>query len=125
LALGCGGHLTALRRLSISQFELSNAYTLPQLEAINAVELDACLLPVDCMLQALPRITLDAVELHRMAQGQRLGKAWGVADGLVRLYSDEQFVGVGDVLGTRLAPSRLIARAAKSAANKAVSSNPA
>ncbi len=115
-ALGCGGHLTALRRTSISQFELSNASTLPQLEAMNEAELLACLLPLDCMLQAMPLILLDEVEVQRMAQGQRLGKDWGVPDGLVRLYEADKFVGVGDVLGTRLAPHRLIARVAKQAA---------
>jgi tRNA pseudouridine55 synthase len=115
-ALGCGGHLTALRRTAIAGFSLETAYSLLQLEAMDDPQRDACLLPLDCMLQDFPSIELDATELQRMAQGQRLGKNLGLPDGKVRLYSAGKFVGVGDLLGTRLAPGRLLASVAKSAA---------
>lgn len=115
-ALGCGGHLTALRRTAIAGFSLDTAYTLAQLETMDDQQRDACLLPLDCMLQDFPSIELDATELQRMAQGQRLGKSLGLPDGKVRLYSAGRFVGVGDLLGTRLAPGRLLASVAKSAA---------
>ncbi len=116
-ALGCGGHLIALRRTSIGNFNLGSAYTLPQLEAMDEQQLEACLLPLDCMLQDLPSLELDATELQRMAQGQRLGKNPGLPDGKLRLYSSGRFVGVGELLGTRLSPSRLLASVAKTAAN--------
>lgn len=115
-ALGCGGHLVALRRTAIAGFELNDAYTLPQLEAMTESQRDACVLPLDCMLQGFPSIELDATELQRMAQGQRLGKSLGLPDGKVRLYSAGRFVGVAELLGTRLAPSRLLASVAKNAA---------
>lgn len=115
-ALGCGGHLIALRRTAIAGFDLAAAYTLPQLEAMDDLQRDACLLPLDCMLQDFPSLELDARELQRMAQGQRLGKKLDVPDGKIRLYSAGQFVGVGELLGTRLAPSRLLSNVAKSAA---------
>lgn len=116
VALGCGGHLTALRRTSIGIFSLADACTLPQLEEMSDSQRDACLLPLDCMLQDLPSLELDTVELQRMAQGQRLGKRLGLPDGKIRLYSSGRFVGVGELLGTRLAPSRLLASVAKNAA---------
>lgn len=115
-ALGCGGHLVALRRTAIAHFNLESAYSLIQLEAMDDTQRLGCLLPLDCMLQNLPRIELDATELHRMAQGQRLGRDWGLPDGKVCLYSSGSFAGVGELLGTRLAPSRLLASVAKSAA---------
>lgn len=115
-ALGCGGHLIALRRTGIAGFDLAAAYTLAQLEALDDRARDALLLPLDCMLRDLPSLELDAVELQRMAQGQRLGKQVDIPDGKVRLYSAGRFVGVGELLGTRLAPSRLLASVAKSAA---------
>src|SRR3989339_1301079 len=58
LALGCGGHLTGLRRTTIARFSLDNAYSLPQLEAMTSAERDACMLPLDCMLLDLPRLDL-------------------------------------------------------------------
>ena len=73
-------------------------------------------MPLDCMLQDIPSLELDATELRRMAQGQRLGKQLGVPDGKIRLYSAGRFVGVGELQGTRLAPSRLVSDIAKSAA---------
>jgi tRNA pseudouridine55 synthase len=116
LALGCGGHLTALRRTAIAQFDLQAAYSLPQLQEMDEQQRDAAMLPLDCMLQEFPALELDAKELQRMAQGQRLGKNLGLPDGKIRLYSLGKFVGVGELLGTRLAPSRLLASVAKSAA---------
>jgi tRNA pseudouridine55 synthase len=115
-ALGCGGHLIALRRTAIAHFELQAAYTLPQLEDMDGTQRDAAILPLDCMLQALPELELDATELQRMAQGQRLGKNLGLSDGKIRLYSSGKFVGLGELLGTRLAPSRLVASVAQRAA---------
>jgi tRNA pseudouridine55 synthase len=115
-ALGCGGHLIALRRTAIASFELKDAFTLIQLEAMSEEQRSNCLLPLDCMLQELPSVELDEVEVHRMGQGQRLGKQLGLPDGKVRLYSAGKFIGLGELLGTRLAPSRLLASVAKSAA---------
>jgi tRNA pseudouridine55 synthase len=115
-ALGCGGHLIALRRTAIWHFELQAAYSLPQLEQMNEQQRDAAILPLDSMLQDYPALELDATELHRMAQGQRLGKKLGLPDGKIRLYSSGNFVGIGELQGTRLAPSRLLASIAKSAA---------
>ncbi|MDX8400864.1 MAG: tRNA pseudouridine(55) synthase TruB [Gallionellaceae bacterium] len=116
-ALGCGGHLIALRRSAIARFELANAYTLTQFEEMDDAQRDACMLPVDCMLQELPSLELDAVELQRMAQGQRLGKSLDLPQGKLRLYSDGKFVGLGELEGTRLSPSRLLSSVAKKAAS--------
>jgi tRNA pseudouridine55 synthase len=116
LSLGCGGHLIALRRTSIGQFELQSAYTVSQLESMDAQQRDAAILPLDCMLQELPSLELDSTEVHRMAQGQRLGKSLGLPDGKIRLYSAGKFIGVADLQGTRLAPSRLLASVAQRAA---------
>ncbi len=117
-ALGCGAHLQGLRRTAIARFSLNHAYTLPQLEAMTSLERDACLLPLDCMLMALPRLDLDAVQLGRMAQGQRLGLDLLLADGQLRLYAEGEFVGLGELLGRRLAPSRLISSVAQKAARR-------
>ena len=114
--LGCGGHLIALRRTAIAHFELSAAYTLAQLETMGDQQRDQTMLPLDCMLHEFPALELDATELQRMAQGQRLGKKLGLPDGKIRLYSVGKFVGLGELQGTRLAPSRLLATVAQSAA---------
>ena len=115
-ALGCGAHLAGLRRTGIASFNLDRAYTLQQLEAMTSEERDDCLLPLDCMLQDFPRLDLDSVEVKSLAQGQRLGKDLSFSDGKLRLYAEDRFIGLGELTGRRLAPSRLIASVAKNAA---------
>ena len=115
-ALGCGAHLRGLCRTAIASFHLGQAYSWDQLDAMTMQEREACLLPLDCMLQDLPMIELDAVQVTRMAQGQRLAIDAGLPDGKVRLYGAGKFIGVADLLGRRLAPDRLLSSVAKRAA---------
>lgn len=115
-ALGCGAHLRGLRRTAIAGFRLENAYSWEQLEAMAMPEREACLLPLDCMLQDMPMLELDAVQVTRMAQGQRLGIDADLPDGKVRLYGAGKFIGVAELLGRRLAPDRLLSSVAKNAA---------
>ena len=121
--MGCGAHLTGLRRTKIAQFSLDNAYTLPQLEAMTSFERDACLLPLDCMLLELPRLDVDSVQLARLAQGQRLGLDTGFPDGKVCLYGPQGFIGTGLLQGRRLAPERLLSEVAKQAAKAELTEN--
>jgi len=118
--LGCGAHLKGLRRTAISRFGLDDAYTLSQLEAMTDAERDACLLPVDAMLTELPSLELDVVQAGRLAQGQRLGMDLALPDGKLRLYSNGEFIGLGDLTGRRLAPSRLLSSVAKKATQRSV-----
>lgn len=115
-ALGCGAYLQGLRRTAIAQFHLENAYTWEQLEAMSPQQRDACLLPVDCLLEELPKLDLDAQQMRRIAQGQRLDLDAGLPDGKVRLYGAGKFIGVAELLGRRLAPDRLLSSVAKNAA---------
>lgn len=72
-ALGCGAHVTQLRRLWVDPFTRPRMYTLEELEALVADDpaaLDACLLPIEAGLAAYPRVVLDEDEARRLAQGQ-------------------------------------------------------
>ncbi|CAG0124893.1 tRNA pseudouridine synthase B [Rhodocyclaceae bacterium] len=115
-ALGCGAHLRGLRRTAIGRFHLEDAYSWSVLEAMTMAERDACLLSVDCLLQGLPVLDLDEVQVTRIAQGQRLAIDCALPDGKVRLYGAGRFIGVADLAGRRLAPERLLSSVAKSAA---------
>ena len=115
-ALGCGGHLIALRRTGIGEFRLEDAYTLPQLESMDETRRDACLMPLDRLVQNLPSLELDTVQASRLAKGQRLGMTDSHPDGKRRLYTDGFFIGLGELNGGRLVPSRLLSSIAKAAA---------
>ena len=107
-ALGCGAHLTGLRRTAIAHFDLRECYTLAQLEAMTEAERDACLLPLESLMPDMPKLQLDEVQIKRLAQGQRLALDTGLPDGKVRLHGPQGFIGVGLLLGRRLAPERLL-----------------
>ncbi|MBA4382233.1 MAG: tRNA pseudouridine(55) synthase TruB [Sideroxydans sp.] len=115
-ALGCGGHLIALRRTSIGEFGLNEAHTLAQLEVMGAAERDACLMPLDRLVLNLPSLELDSVQATRLARGQRLGLSDNHPDGKRRLYAEGRFIGLGELVEGRLSPSRLLSSVAKAAA---------
>ena len=78
-ALGCGAHLTALRRLWVEPFERPVMYTLEALQRVrdeggNAA-LDALLLPLEAGLDALPVLHLDDAQALLLRQGKRFVQA--------------------------------------------------
>lgn len=107
--LGCGAHLTALRRTASGDFSLADATTFDQLTAMDPVQRSAALLPVDSLLRAIPAITLSATDAHKFALGQAIACA-AAADGTLRVYAPQgDLLGVGTCSAGALAPKRLIA----------------
>jgi tRNA pseudouridine55 synthase len=115
-ALGCGAHLTGLRRTAIAHFDLDHSYNSQQLAAMNDEERAACVLPLESLMPNMPRLQLDAGQVQRLAQGQRLGLDTGLPDGKVSLHGPQGFIGTGLLQGRRLAPDRLLSEVAKQAA---------
>ncbi|MGQ9814139.1 MAG: tRNA pseudouridine(55) synthase TruB [Candidatus Roseilinea sp.] len=69
--LGCGAHLSALRRVRSGSFTLADALTLEELEqAIGAGALAECLLPADRAVEDMPRCDLDDDTARRLQMGQ-------------------------------------------------------
>ncbi len=116
-ALGCGAHLTGLRRTAIAHFNLLGTYDLPKLLAMTDEERDSCLLPLVSLMPDMPKLALDAIQIKRLAQGQRLGLDTGLPDGKLALYGPEGFVGTGLQQGRRIAPERLLSNIARQAAS--------
>lgn len=73
-ALGCGAHLTALRRLWIEPFRTPRMATLEALGALRAEggpgALDAVLVPIAAALADWPAVSLDAVRAESVAHGR-------------------------------------------------------
>lgn len=98
--LGCGAHLSALRRLWVEPFSAPCMYTLDALEALADAGEDAlreALLPVDAGLSAMPAVHLDTDDSQAMAQGQaRLRR--DLDPGLYRVYAaDGRLLALGEV----------------------------
>ena len=107
--LGCGGHLTALRRVATGGFDLSRSVSLPALEAMTEPQRMACLLPVDALLIEHQVVHLDAPNAQRFLSGLRRRGAWADA-AEVAVYADEPLalLGSAHVLGGELIPDRLL-----------------
>jgi tRNA pseudouridine55 synthase len=122
-ALGCGAHLTGLRRTAVAHFDLKDGYNWQQLESMTQAERDACVLPLESLMPDMPKLQLDDEQVRRMAQGQRLGLDAGLPDGKVSLHGPQGFIGVGLLQGCRLSPDRLLSSVAMHAAQAGAGKN--
>ena len=108
-ALGCGGHLTALRRVQTGPFTAAQCITLEQLEAMEEGERLAALQPVDCLLQDYTAVTLDADHAGRFLSGLRRRGLWPDMPH-VRVYGDapHTLLGTAHTQAGELIPTRLL-----------------
>lgn len=106
--LGCGAHLSALRRTQVADLDLANAVTLAELEALAEDERPARLAPVDALLRSLPRVELDSAAAERFSHGNPVLLPAGLS-GKIRVYAAGRLLGVGEPGGGgRLWPKRLV-----------------
>lgn len=108
-ALGCGAHLTALRRVKTGHFVQAQCVTLEALEAMTEDQRLACLLPVDALLPGHSIVTLDSDNAGRFLSGMRRRGNWPDAD-KVAVYAAEPraLLGTGHVKAGELIPGRLL-----------------
>ena len=94
-ALGCGAHLSALRRTRAGRLSVDDAVTLAALEAMAPEARREKLLPEDELLASLATVQLDDVLAARFRQGQRLALDAEPRGHRVRVYG-----GTNELLGT-------------------------
>jgi tRNA pseudouridine55 synthase len=75
-ALGCGAHLTALRRVATGGFDVSGCVTLQALEAMSEAGRLAQLLPAEALVADLTRVTLGSEDAGRFLSGLRRRGDW-------------------------------------------------
>jgi tRNA pseudouridine55 synthase len=106
--LGCGAHLTALRRTRCADLTIERALGFDSIEAMSEAEREAALLPDDALLLALPRAELGEGDVRFLRQGRALAWPHAAPSESVRLYARSgTFVGVGTILDGTLRARRL------------------
>lgn len=112
-ALGCGAHLTALRRTAIGPFRSDAAVALETLETASLEARDALLAPVDSLVANLPEITLEDDGATRLLQGATPPVRHAPCEA-IRVYGPgRSFLGLARVCEeARLIPLRLISTVA-------------
>ena len=111
-ALGCGAHLTGLRRTASGPLSLAGAVSLAELEALDEAARLALLHPVDSLLADWPRLALPADEAGRFLTGLRRRVALADAPAL-RVYGPEPgaFLGSAHITAGELIADRLLSPA--------------
>ena len=113
-ALGCGAHVSALRRTRSGPFTLADSVATTTLEALKdneqVAEMDQLLLPADAALGTLPLVTLSESAGFYLQQGQPVLVPNAPCSGMVRVaLPDGEFLGVAEILDDgRVAPRRLV-----------------
>lgn len=114
-ALGCGAHISALRRTAVEPYDASRMVTLDALRERaeqGLAALDEVLLPLDSAVTQWPTVHVRGDAAFYLQQGQPVLVPHAPTQGWVRLYEGEQhFLGLGEILDDgRVGPRRLLAR---------------
>ena len=118
--LGCGAHVTMLRRTAVANYPYEKMVTLEQLnelleqahrdEVAPREVLDPLLLPMDTAVEDLPEVNLNAEQTDLVQHGQPVN-VLGVPEGTLRMTSGDErtFIGVAELNDDgKVAPKRLV-----------------
>lgn len=116
--LGCGAHITALRRTQVGPLSGHSMVSFSQLKSLAILgerDLDSSLIKMEQGLSGWPSVKLSSDATHYISQGQAVNvtkvmPTSGPHNRLVKLYTNEdQFIGIGHILDDgRVAPKRLL-----------------
>ena len=114
-ALGCGAHVTMLRRLAVADYPIEEMMPIEDLallaDSFPNSELDRLLLPMGTAVASLPQLNLTAEQTKAVGFGQRVKFENPQAlNGLVRLFSENgQFLGIAEITaGNIIRPNRMV-----------------
>jgi tRNA pseudouridine55 synthase len=108
-ALGCGGHLSALRRVQTGPFDQAQCVSLEQLDTLAENERLITLQPVEALLSGYTEVSLDSENAGRFLNGVRRRGPWDECDQVV-VYGEHPraLLGTAHVHGGELIPGRLL-----------------
>jgi tRNA pseudouridine55 synthase len=98
--LGCGGHVSMLRRINAAGYDLNDALTIEQLETLaeSDGDLDTHLLPTADALPDWPKYVLDAAAVVSLRHGQKIKTQFHYTSANVRLFGPgDEFIGLGEM----------------------------
>jgi tRNA pseudouridine55 synthase len=107
-ALGCGGHLTLLRRLATGPFDDTQCITLDALAELTESERISRLQPIENLLPQHIRVTLNEQDSARFLSGLRRRGSWPDSDTVAVFAHDGQLLGSAHVKSGELIPTRLL-----------------
>ncbi len=111
--LGCGAHVSALRRNMVGPYGDGQLVALDRLQHLKENDMpamDDLLLPIESALSQWPDVDLSTDAAFYLQQGQPVLVPHAPTSGWVRLYEgNRSFLGMGEILDDgRVAPRRLM-----------------
>ncbi|CAN1569781.1 TruB Pseudouridine synthase [Rhabdaerophilaceae bacterium] len=115
-ALGCYGHVIALRRTRVGPFMESIFVSADELirDIADPIEREAHLVslnsPVERGLDDLPSVTVSMADAARLRRGQSVilrGRDAPILEGHITVFCGSDLVAIGDVRGAELRPHRV------------------
>ena len=88
--LGTIGYMKELQRISVNQFNIEDSATLEELEEVNIQEK---IISIEKIFKDKPEIKLNERKLELFLNGVQL--THDLEDGLYRIYSNNEFIGLG------------------------------
>jgi tRNA pseudouridine55 synthase len=107
-ALGCGGHLTSLRRTATGGLGVTLCVTIEQLEAADPEARVDFLRPVDALLGDHTPVTLGDDDAGRFLSGMRRRGGWADNDHVAVFAPRNILLGTAHVRAGELIPGRLL-----------------
>lgn len=98
-SLGVGGHMAFLLRSRAGYFDVEHGVTPEELDAaFKSGGFEHLLTPLDAPLQHIPAVQVSSEHFHAIKNGNPLKPGWykGEAEGVVRVYMDGKFAGMGE-----------------------------
>jgi tRNA pseudouridine55 synthase len=111
--LGCGAHVIGLHRTAAGAFDQARCVSVEALKEAkknSGLEgLDEYLIPMDEAVGDLPEVRLPSITADCVKHGQAVLVRHLPEEGLVRLYEEERFIGIGCIDDDgKVAPRRLV-----------------
>ncbi|HHU83798.1 MAG TPA: tRNA pseudouridine(55) synthase TruB [Clostridiales bacterium] len=107
MKLGSGAVMTGLIRTESNGFTVENSYTLSEIEnLVNQGKTDKVLIPVEKMMSIYPSVSVTQRQMVRFINGGGLllERIINIPEnnGLLRVYSNDEFLGVGEIADKEL-----------------------
>lgn len=112
--LGCGAHVTALRRTKVAHFPTDKMMSFDAFSELTSEQRQALILPMDTALDAMPLLEFSLEQGDRLLNGQRFYLEQAPQVGEYRAYKESEFVGIVEVKDNGLIqPRRIVQNADK------------
>lgn len=100
--LGCGGHITALRRTAVGSFRIERAVALEEFEQLSQPhQAQEHIIPLTQIPLDMPIVALTAAEVQQVRKGQSISRARSAEATYCKLVDRRgNFVAVGEISGS-------------------------